>query len=169
MEFLTWLEATAVATWVRESISLWAYPSILAFHAVGLGFLVGASFVVDLRLLGLGRGLPLQSVKGIFPVAWAGFWVNAITGLLLLAAAATSLLTNPVFVIKLVLVILAVVALRWKEVRVFRGEKDLEAGSIPQVGKRLAILSLALWTGAIVTGRLTAYTLMLATTFGIGR
>lgn len=167
MQFLAWIETTAIATWVRESISLGAYPSILAFHAVGLGFLVGSSVVIDLRLLGVGSGLPIGSVRSFFSVAWAGFWINAFTGVLLLSAAATSMFGNPVFVAKLILVLLAVAALRWKEVRIFkRGDPGTEA--VARVGRRLAVLSLVLWTAAIVTGRATAYTLLLASTFGIG-
>jgi len=167
LNFLAWIEATAIATWVRESISLWAYPSILAFHAVGLGFLVGSSVVIDLRLLGVGDRLPIDSVRSFFPVAWAGFWINAFTGVLLLSAAATSMFANSVFVTKLVLVMLAVVALRWKQIRVFkRGDPNTEA--VARLGRKLAILSLVLWSAAIITGRATAYTLLLASTFGIG-
>jgi len=167
VDFLAWIETTTIATWVRESISLWAYPSILAFHAVGLGFLVGSSVVIDLRLLGVGSRLPIESVRSFFPVAWAGFLINAVTGALLLAAAATSMFGNPVFVVKLALVLLAVAALRWKEVRVFK-RGDPNAEEIARLGRKMAILSLFLWTAAIVTGRATAYTLLLASTFGIG-
>lgn len=168
MGILGWIEATAVATWVRESISLFAYPTILSVHAIGLAFLVGASAVISLRLLGVAQEIPLAPVEKIFAVAWAGFWVNAISGTLLLMAAATSMLTNPVFVIKLVFIVFAVVNLRIIKTRVFGDRESIEAGVVPKIGRTLAWSSLGLWFGAIVAGRLTAYTLLIASTFGGG-
>jgi hypothetical protein len=168
VEILVWLEATALAVWVRESISLWAYPTILAFHAVGLAFLVGGSAAVDLRLLGVAPELPLTPIKKFFPVIVAGFWVNALTGGLLLIASATTMLTSVVFWIKLVFIALAVATVVLIKARVFGDEASLEAGRIPRIGKVLAIASLTCWVGAIVAGRLTAYTILIATTFGGG-
>src|SRR5688500_9824619 len=79
------LEASTFSTWLRESPSIWAYPTILTLHTVGLGVLVGANWMVDLRVLGLARAIPGAVLSKAFPVMWAGFWLNAVTGALLFA------------------------------------------------------------------------------------
>ena len=166
VEILTWVEATALAVWVRESISLFAYPSILAIHGIGLAFVVGASAAVGLRLLGAASDLPLAPMKKFFPVIWVGFWVNALSGLLLLISSATAMMTSTVFLLKLFFVALAVVCLRLIYTRVFGSPAVLESGVVPRFGKILAGVSLASWVLAIVAGRLTAYTILIASTFG---
>jgi hypothetical protein len=160
VEILSWLEATALAVWVRESTSLFAYPSIIALHAIGLGFLVGANAVIDLRLLGFAPSLPLRSMEAFFAVAWTGFAVNALSGTLLLMASARAMFANPFFLAKLLLIALAVLNLILLEKHVFGKRSGIESGAVPPYGKLLAWTSLVLWTGAIVAGRLTAYVLM---------
>ena len=80
---LAWLEGTALATWTRESPSIWAYPTILTLHTVGLGIVVGASAVIDFRLLGFAPRISLPSLSPLFRmIVWA-FLLNAATGVLL--------------------------------------------------------------------------------------
>src|SRR6185503_20107551 len=109
MDFLARLEQSGFSTWVRESPSVWAYPTILFLHTVGLGFLVGASMVIDLRVLGFSRALPLEPMKRFVAVMWFGFWVNALSGIVLVMIDATNLLMNPLFYIKIGCIALAMV------------------------------------------------------------
>ena len=152
MELLSTIERLAFFTWVREANSIWAYPAIRFLHTVGLAIVVGLSVMIDLRLLGFARTLPVAPLERYFPVIWTGFWVNAISGAILLAADATAKLTNPAFGVKMILIafaVLNVVALRRVAFR------DLNAnGSVSGLGKLLAVLSLLLWFGAITAGRL---------------
>ena len=87
MSFLTTLESTSFATWLRESNTIWAYPTVLTLHTVGLALLVGAS-ALDLAL-GFAPRIPLRLSKS-FRVMWFGFWLNLITGLMLFAADAST-------------------------------------------------------------------------------
>ena len=64
--FLGWLESTGLATWTRESPSLWAYPTILTLHTVGLAVVVGGSSVIALRLLGAGSRIPLTTLGSLY-------------------------------------------------------------------------------------------------------
>jgi hypothetical protein len=154
MEFLAWLEQTQFATWIRESDSLWAYPFVLALHAMGMAFLVGVSFAVDLRVLGFGSGLPLKPFEKFFPYLWTGFWINAISGVILLAADATTKFTNSVFYLKMGLIVVAVWLLRRIQSTLF----DLKAGELtPPGAKVLAVASFLAWLAAITAGRLMAY------------
>ena len=90
MDFLVSLEQTAFAAWVRESSSLWAYPTILILHTIGLAFLVGINAAIDLRIAGFGSGEPIAPMEKLFPVMWIGFWINAVSGLALTIADATT-------------------------------------------------------------------------------
>jgi hypothetical protein len=109
MQLLSSIEATAFSTWVRESGSIWAYPTILTLHTIGLGVLVGGHWVISLRLLGQGRTVPLATFEGLFKYMWAGFWVNLATGIMLLAADASTKAIQRVFFLKLAFVIAGVV------------------------------------------------------------
>lgn len=157
MEFLARIEATTFATWVREAPTLWAYPTVLFLHTVGLGFFVGANVAIDLRLLGVARHLPLAPLEKLFPVMWAGFWINAASGTALLMADATTKLTNPVFAIKMVFVMLGVVNMAWLKRQLFRNADALDAWPAPPRARLVAMTSLLLWILATTAGRLMGY------------
>jgi hypothetical protein len=148
------IEQSGVATWIRESGVLYGYPLILFLHTLGLSTLVGLSAAINLRLLGFASGIPLASLRNLFPLMWAGLALTAATGFLLFAADATRHAANPAFFVKLVFVLLAVTALALTWTRVFRlpAVASAEAG-----GKGLAACSLACWFGALSAGRLMAY------------
>jgi hypothetical protein len=152
---MAWLEATALATWTRESPSIWAYPTILTLHTVGLGIVVGANAVIDFRLLGFAPRVSLPSLSPLFRmIVWA-FVLNAATGVVLFMSDATTKSKQPVFYVKLTLIGLAL----WNTSIVRRGMRGGGAGEAAGAVRyrRLAILSLALWAGAITAGRLMAY------------
>jgi hypothetical protein len=155
MDFLASLEQSGFSTWIRESPSVWAYPTILFLHTVGLGFLVGASIVIDLRVLGFSPNMPLEPMRRFVPVMWFGFWVNAASGVVLLMIDATKMLVNPLFYIKIGFIALAVVSGRLIANRVFATPVDKTP--IGATGRILAGASLFFWMGAITAGRLTAY------------
>jgi len=153
MEFFSWLQHTALASWVVQSESVWAYPSILTAHTIGLALLVGAASVIDLRLLGVAPRVPVAQLEYLYRFVWAGFWINLASGLLLFASEATEKAGQPIFMIKLILVIVAlVVTIRMRREAFGRGT------TAPSVrARRLATMSLALWAAAITAGRLMAY------------
>jgi hypothetical protein len=111
---------------------------------------------IDLRLLGFGRRLPILPFDGFFKVIWTGFWVNAVSGTLLLAADATTKLVNPVFYLKMVFVFAAVTVMVVMRRRVF-GDPDLDGKPTAAFGKCLAVASIVCWFGAITAGRFMTY------------
>ena len=159
MQLFAMLENSAFGSWVRESSSIWAYPTILFMHTVGLGFLVGLNVVIDLRVLGFARRVPLAPLEKFYRVMWAAFWINAASGAALLVADATTKMTNPVFYIKLTFIALAVATMVRLRRCAFGGSAAKESDRVgkPRGGRRLAIASLILWAGAITAGRLMAY------------
>jgi hypothetical protein len=156
-DFAVWLEGSAVGVWTRESPSIWAYPTVLTLHTVGLGVLVGANAVIDFRLLGFAPRLPIPSLSPLYRFMWAGFAVNAVTGVMLFASNATTKAKQPVFYIKLTLIVLALVLTAVIRRTVDRGPALRDADLSSRPVRRLAALSLLLWAGAVTAGRLMAY------------
>jgi hypothetical protein len=154
--FFILLEESSLSTWVRASESYLAFPGIIALHAIGMGLLVGPSAAIDFRILGFAAGVPISSLERLVPVMRFGFWLNAISGVLLLLAYPTKALTNPVFYTKLLLIACALVNL-WIVRREIIHTSSAES-VMPARGKILAIASLACWAGAVFAGRLLAYT-----------
>ena len=153
--FFLWLEATTLSTWLRESPSLWAFPFVLILHTVGLAFFVGANVAWDVRVLGFSMGIPLDALRRYFLVMWAGFWINAVSGVLLLIAYPTKALTNPLFYAKITLISLGILL----ALRIRREVQDVKDGSdSPPATRTLAAASLACWVAVIFAGRLLAYT-----------
>jgi hypothetical protein len=156
MEFLESLQNSAFGMWVAGAPTIWAYPTVLTLHAVGMAMAVGASAVLDLRLLGVAPHLPLAELKSTFRPMWIGFAINAVSGVVLFIAAAADTGIKPVFYIKLTLILFALLtASRIR--RVVFGDQAAPDAPIPQQARILAAASLVLWTGAIVSGRLMAY------------
>ena len=155
MAWLASLEGSGFGTWLRESGSIWAYPAVLTLHTMGLGVLVGASAVVDLRLLGFAPRIPLEPLEKLFPIMWAGFWINAISGVALFVADATTKGTTTVFMAKLLIIVVSVVVL-FRIRRTVYGSGTVAPQATSTI-RLLAATSLALWLLAIVTGRYMAY------------
>jgi hypothetical protein len=150
--FFLWLEATPLSTWVRESTSAFAFPAILSVHAIGMGLAVGVNAAIALRLLGAASGVPPRELRRFSTVMWVGFWLNAASGLLLLIGYPTKAFTNPVFYMKLSLIVAGL----WLY---FVMLKHLDERSpFPMSGRVLGAASLLCWAGAVTTGRLLAYT-----------
>ena len=155
MDVLRWLGATPFGVWARESESIWAYPTILFLHTLGLGFLVGFATVIDFRVLGFAARVPLAAMDRFFLVIWAGFWINAVSGAALLVITPAKA-ANPVFFVKMTCIVLGVVTMVVMRRSVVRAaDETTSQPSMP--GSLLAVSSLVLWAAAIVAGRLMAY------------
>lgn len=153
LQFLTALEGSRFSLWLVQSDTIWAYPTVLTLHTVGLALLVGANIAVDLRLLGFGRKIPLETFTIAFPVIWAGFWINTISGAMLFAADATTKGTTTIFQLKIGLIVLGIINI-WLLKRAAFGS-SLPTITIP--ARLLAGTSLLIWMIAIALGRFMAY------------
>ena len=149
------IENLGLSTWVRESPSKLAYPTILWLHVMGMGVVAGISAMISLRLLGVSRKVPVQPLERLYPLIWWGFWVNAATGTALLLASASKRLVDPTFYVKMVFIFAGVAVLQLTRNRVFRHLGP--DGSLPESAKALAWAGLICWLGAITAGRLLAY------------
>ncbi|OYW46485.1 MAG: hypothetical protein B7Z08_05645 [Sphingomonadales bacterium 32-68-7] len=150
-----WLEAVGLRQWA--SATPWVYPAANVLHVFGLAMLVGGIGIVDLRIAGLWRSLPLAALnKALTPVAVAGLAVLVVSGVTLFAADGTTLSRSAIFQWKLLLIAAAlanVVLFRmWWQPRITARATDL-----PLRARALAVLSLLLWVVIGTLGRLIAY------------
>jgi hypothetical protein len=150
------VEATGLGRFMREA--LWAYPLTETAHIAGLALLFGSIVVVDLRLLGLGRRIPVDALAAL-AVPWSigGFLVAATSGLAMFSAHAAEFVEQPVFLLKMSLILVAginAVTLHRGPLRRMAG--DLRADPPPRV-RLAALASILLWLGVIACGRLLAY------------
>jgi hypothetical protein len=163
---LEWLDATGLAVWLRESPSIWSHATVLTLHTTGLAVLVGASWVLDLRLLGISRNIPLSAFRWVFAAVWIGLSVNLVTGVLLFIKNATTWGTSLPFLIKMCIVIAGTCTLLPIRKHVLSGGATRDdVSSLPTVAlgaearraRYLAIASIVAWSGAVTAGRLLAY------------
>jgi hypothetical protein len=151
------IENSGFATYIRETPTWPAYSTVLALHTFGMAFLVGLSGIIALRVLGVVPELPLKPLRKLQPVIVIGFWVNAITGIILTTLAIRSLLTNWDFYVKLVAIVCALVSLAKMRRSVFHDPNAADDVVASADARRWAKAMLFFWGLAVLGGRLTAY------------
>src|SRR5215472_16483664 len=156
MSFLSWIESWSFCTWVRESGSVWSEPMLLFLHTFGMSLIAGVSAAIDLAFLGFWPKISLKPLEKLYPVMWTGFWINAVTGTVLMLADATTKIPSAVFWIKMAFVFGGVGVLVLIRKRIFAAP-ELAKGVLPANARLLASVSLICWLGAIEAGRLLAY------------
>jgi len=155
--YLTSLHESAAGEAVR-SIS-WVYPTLETVHVIGLGLLFGGIFMLDLRLLGLNKGLSVSRLsRHVLPWVWIGFVLNLASGLMLFASDALSLAANISFQLKMMLLLLAGANAAVFQLLTARDMEHWDTDVPSPPGARLAaIISTSTWIFVITLGRLIAY------------
>lgn len=136
----------------------WGWPAAESAHFIGLSLLIGTVGMFDLRMLGLGRGIPLRAMHRLIPWGVAGYGLNVATGLLFLVSAPDQYVHNPAFQVKLALMAIAGANVLAFYRFVFRQVSLVGPDVDPPLGARVAAaVSLACWVGVITCGRLITY------------
>jgi hypothetical protein len=153
-----WIASTAVSRGLQNA--LWVIPTSQSIHLIAIGIVFGSSVVLSLRLLGIGRSKwsIADVTQSLLPWLWGALAVLLLTGIVQTLAEPGRQLNTPHFRWKMVMVVL-VSALTWAFQRSVRGraaEWDA-AQTTPAAGKLFALLSLSLWVGIIICGRMIAY------------
>jgi len=151
------IEASALGQAMRQW--LWLYPSVEIVHITGIALLVGSIVILDLRLLGISRSLPLRRLPAhTLPWSAASFALIVPSGLAMFVAHANDLMGNPVFALKICLILLAGANAGIFHAGVFRGAAQWDVDVMPPLAARVAAaVSLLLWLSVIACGRLLAY------------
>jgi hypothetical protein len=156
---LAWLEGSALGHAMRNS-GVWTYAVVNLVHILGISSLFGAVLVLDLRLLGAWRGVPLRSIaRTAVPVAAAGFAVAVASGLCLITSNASEYAGNPFLLIKFPAIAAGV--LNAGLVRRLPGwrAQDTREMTVREERQlaRAGAVSLLSWLTAITAGRMIGY------------
>jgi hypothetical protein len=152
-KFFMTIEETGLSTWIRND-PFWA---ILSIHAIGMAIMIGACTVIAVRILGFSRELPLMPLQRLYGFVWAGFWIQVVSGMLLLIGYPTKSLTNWDFYVKLTLIAVGMILMSVIRKRVF-GDPSLSEPDMMARGRTLAAVSLVVWFAVVTSARILAYT-----------
>ena len=148
------------STWINGLVIgyAWSWPTLESLHFLGLCLLIGALLIMDLRLIGFNRIIPLQAVHSLMPVAIVAFAINLITGMAFLFGDPYTYFANWAFWAKMSLIVLAglnfVVYFTKVEPRILKlGPNE----PTPAMAKTVGVLSLLFWFGVLSYGRLMPY------------
>jgi hypothetical protein len=153
----TQLQATGLAFLMRDNQWLWAFCETL--HFLGLAMMVGAIGVLDLRMLGVAKAMPMKPLHRLVPWGIAGFMINLITGVMFFCADAMQYAHNIAFQFKMLFVMLAGLNVLYFYVSgASHRVEALGAGAeAPTDAKVVAVLSLILWFGVMYWGRMLPF------------
>jgi hypothetical protein len=152
-----WLAHAAppIAEFMR---SKWGWPMAESIHFLGLSLLVGCIGLFDLRLLGMGKRIPIAALHKLIPWGLFGFAINVATGSLFLLTEPDQYIYNPSFQFKVLFIAIAGLnALLFYVTSYGRATAPNASADAPRPAKLIAIVSLSLWIGVIVCGRLLTF------------
>ena len=155
----TWLVAlleqdNPVASFMRTA---WGWPLMESLHFIGLSLLVGAIAVFDLRLLGVGRRIPIGAAQALVPCALSGFGLSVLTGMTFLLTEPNQYIYNPAFLLKVLLLGIAGLNAALFSLSAFGRRVVQMEGPAPPAARLIAGVSLSLWIAIIVCGRLITF------------
>jgi len=155
-ELLNWIADTWLGNAMRDIF--WMWPFMENFHFFGLSLLFGALLAIDLRVIGVANFIPMRPVMWLIPVALIGFAINLVTGIFFIAGDPFRYFFNLAFQWKMGLIFLAGINALWFWFGEHAKLVQLADGQQAEFGaKVIAAISLALWVGIIVLGRLIPY------------
>ena len=155
-QFAAWLHETAPSQWVRAWPWTWAICETL--HFIGLSLLAGVVGLLDLRLLGFLRRIPLQALRPLLPYGIAGFVINATTGAVFFVGTPEQYVTNIAFGMKMLFVAISGLNVLYFETT--QGHRALSIDPdepMPTAFKIAGAISLASWFMVLYWGRMLPY------------
>lgn len=155
--WIQWAEGSLLANTIRQST--WMYPSLEIIHIIGIAMLVGAALMFDLRLLGFSKTLSVSEL-GDHLLTWSrrGLWLIFPSGILLFFTNAEALSADPVFWAKMTLLLFGGSNALFFHRRVHRSQSGWDKNiPAPALAKVNACISILVWMGVIICGRLLAY------------
>ena len=152
MEFFQAIEQLGAVRLLKSSFV--AYPVINALHIAAIGALVTSVLLMDLSVLGAIRAIPREELVALLRrVALAAFAVAVLTGVTMFSIQATDYVRNPVFLVKLGLIVIA--ALNFAAFTAL--DRRRPSGEADAALRMLAVTSILLWSGVLFAGRLIGF------------
>lgn len=155
--FVEWLRATPLSIGFQNEVA-WLWPLCESLHFIGLCLLIGAAGLLDLRLLGFMKTVPVWTVKRFINWAMVGFAMNLVTGLVFLISQPQQYMTNPSMWFKAGFLVAAGVNALVFETVFSRRVAVLGPGDdTPVPVKIIAVVSLVSWFAVLYFGRMIPY------------
>ena len=156
MELLDAIGSSGFSMLLKGSTT--GFTATLAFHSIGLAFVVGISGAIALRVLGMAEQVPLAAMEDFCPLMMAGFWISAVTGVLLLVMDPVRIVPDATLYIKLGSIAWAMLAARKLHAEIFTAGANLKSPEVMKRARGLAVWVLIAWGVAVVSGKVMAYT-----------
>jgi hypothetical protein len=158
IETLTrWLESTWLSNAFLDN-GAWAWPLAECLHFIGLTLLIGSIALIDLRILGIGKGIRIADLHRLVVFTVAGFAINVLTGSLFIIGQPDQYFLNRAFHFKLVFLTVAGLNVVAFYSTVFRHLQQLGPhDEAPAAARCMAAVSLLCWIGVICAGRLLTF------------
>jgi hypothetical protein len=154
--FCAWLDHTALSQFIQGAG--WIVPAVQTMHILAIAAVLGSQTMIAGRLVGLiGRDQsPRRFAARFLPFIWWPLLMLLATGAVMIIAEPARELANPVFQLKMLLLIAAILVTRAVAPRL-REQSSRPAGSVPRSARALGVAALLLWVGIIFAGRWIAY------------
>jgi hypothetical protein len=155
--FCVWLDQTPASQVVQTHA--WIVPTVQTIHILAIAVVTTSALMIDLRLVGIiGRDQPIERVSSrFFPLIWSVVLVLLATGIVMIVGEPARSLRNPIFQLKMVLLIAALtVTFILQRLSHNKAFSDLTKGP-PLAAQIMAVVSVLLWAGIIFSGRWIAY------------
>ena len=152
---LEWIANSEYANWVNQSSG---WPIALTLHAFGTATVVGLSFIIALRLLGLFRTIPFSALKTLIVFVWIGVACQIVSGLTLWTVKPAQYLADGMFEMKMGFLLVSILVTAIMQRTVNREAAAWEsAGTASSRGVKFVAATALLWACVTIGGRLTAY------------
>ncbi|RVU86509.1 hypothetical protein EOL70_03430 [Leucothrix sargassi] len=155
-DLIDWLTATPLNAFITNSA--WVWPTMEMIHFFGLCLLFGSLLVIDLRMMGFARKVPITAIDVFITLTLIGFTLNLITGALFVVGDPGRYFVNIAFKIKMAAIVIAGLNAVFYILKVQpKVHAGLDTNELPSYAKYVAMLSLFLWTSVIILGRFIPY------------
>jgi hypothetical protein len=150
--------------WIAENLGPimltlpWTWPIFETLHFFGLVMLLGGIIVIDLRLLGYNKVIPTVASHDILPIIYAGLIINVVTGIGFFIGDPHRYFINISFQLKMLLFVIAGLNALWYQFKLSPRIDALPDGAaLPGEARLAGAMSLGLWFGVLILGRLIPY------------
>ena len=153
-ELAFWLSETSLSLWIQTHF--WTIPTIQVFHIAALAALFGSALMINLKVLGLAGGYRsyAETARRFVPWMNGGFVVLLLSGLGLIIGEPIRELPNPIFWVKMILIVLTLPISLAFNAKVAKAEAS---GALSGAYKFGAVLLIVLWCAIMFGGRWIAY------------
>lgn len=153
---ITTLNSTALSGYIMGNE--WIWPVLEMAHFLGLCLLFGSLLIVDLRVIGVARKIPINLIENFIKFALIGFAINIATGTLFVIGDSDRYLINIAFQLKMIVILAAGINTAYFVRRVQpQIQQGLDGDQLSAESRYVAVFSLFLWTAVIILGRLIPY------------